>query len=204
MRWSDLIRESRRAVGDGPGGPQLLLAAVGLAVALVVVTLGLSQTASAQVSSNFDVRRSREVAMSLPTDSGLDITAGLASDIEKRVRRVRGVTAAGLLERHEPVTAVNRGLPALTSVYVTGISPGLLDAIGAEARWVPGHDHRLARHEVLVGANVADDLGLGPLELDPVLVLGDTSYAVVGVINDGGRAPDLARPSRWIVDTRAS
>lgn len=189
LRGLDLIGESLRALQARPGRTALLVAAVGIAVALVVVTLGLAQTASAQVSSSFDVMRNREVSINVPT---VGARSGVPADVETRLAQVRGVSAAGVLETHDQIAATALGEPPLPQATVLGISPGLLAAVGAAVEWAPGHSAHLGRHEVLVGQFTAADLGLGPLALDPTIRMGGTDYGVAGLIARSDRVPQLA------------
>lgn len=193
MRSSDLIRESWNALLGRPGRTGLLVGAVGIAVALVVVTLGLSQTASAQVSSSFNITRNRQVSITVPTVSeNGTIRSGLPGDLEARLHQVHGVVRSGALETYDEVAVSALGEPVVPQVTLIGGSPGLVGAADAEVSWATGHRHTLARHEVLVGAFAADDLLLGPLDLDPVVKIGGTDYGVAGIILNSDRAPQLA------------
>jgi macrolide transport system ATP-binding/permease protein len=193
MRLQDLGRESWHALRDRPGRTALLVAAVAVAVALVVVTLGLSQTAAAQVSSSFDIQRNHEVTITVPTAmAGASTISGVPRDVETRLRQVRGLTQAGVLERHDPLTATNPGQPPVTGINLVGVSPGLLAAVGASVEWAPGHPHSLGRHEILIGTFAAGDLAIGPLQLDPVITISGTTYGVAGIITGADRTPELS------------
>lgn len=192
LQSRDLVAESWRALKGRPGRMGLLVAAVGIAVALVVVTLGLAQTASAQVSTSFDVERNRAVTITVPLlSTQTPARSGIPVDVEARLRQVRGVNRAGVIETHDPVTATTPGRPAKPDQAVVGISPGLLTTAGATVEWAPGHVHVLGRHEVLVGAFIARKLETGPLQLDPTLEIGGASYSIAGIIHGAVRIPEL-------------
>ncbi len=194
LRVGDLMRESWHSIRDRPGRTSILVVAVAVAVALVVITLGLSQTASAQVSSSFDIQRNREVTVTVPTITNDDGTteSGLPADLEQRLAQVHGLTAAGALERHDPIAITNPGQPTVTGVAVAGVSPGLLNAVDATVIWATGHTHTLEQHELILGQYLADKLQTGPLALDPTLRIGGTTYGVAGVLTDTSRTPELS------------
>jgi macrolide transport system ATP-binding/permease protein len=72
LRARDLLRESWHALRDRPGRTASLVGVVGVAVGMVVVTLGLAQTASVQVSGQFDLLRNRDVSIAVPTAISAD------------------------------------------------------------------------------------------------------------------------------------
>ena len=192
LRSADLLRESWRALASRPGRFAILVAAVGLAVGLVVITAGLSQTASAQVSATFDARLNREVGAvwrADPSPVALD-----AAELERAARGVAGVERAGVAG---PLDGIRVRLDPLADPREAAeshgylVSDGMVGVAGARVRWVPGHRGTLGRREVLIGRLQAEDLGLGPLELAPVVSLDGSAFAVAGIVEDGGRLPDL-------------
>lgn len=195
IRVADVMSESWRALLTRPGRTALLAAAIGIAVALVIVTLGLGETASAQVSSKFDLLRNRDVTLSVPVSKGVPGTAsartGVAPSGLAQLNRVAGVQAVGVLEQHEPVMARTPGLPPVSGCLVEGISHGLLRADGADVLWTAGPHRLLNSHEVLVGSYLANELQVGPLALNPVLVINNANYAVAGIVKTSRRDPTL-------------
>ncbi len=190
LRVSDLVRESWKALTSRPGRFAILMAAVSLAVGLVVITVGLSQTASAQVTDTFDARLNQEVTADLPPGgSVLDIGPGRT---EQLARAIAGVDHAGVAEPVNSLRLARADAPS-SPVDAQGylITPGLLQAADARARWAPGHAQELGPREVLVGRLLAQDLGLGPLELDPHITVNGNAYGVAGLVEDGGRLPDM-------------
>lgn len=188
IRLFDMLAESWKALTSRPGRFAILTAAVGLAVALVVITLGLSETASAQVADTFDARLNREVTADIPkpADGALTPTAA-----ERLTRQVAGVERAGAAQPLSSlsIAAPNADAPVDADGYST--SQGLVDATGAKVRWAPGHKARLGSRELLVGRLLAQDMQLGPLELDPQVSVNGSVFGVAGVIEDGGRLPEL-------------
>lgn len=191
----EVTGEALRSVRRRVGRTAALAGAVAVAVALVVATLSLSQTAAAQVSDRFDIRRNREVTVTAdPTWPSSDIGGdGLAFpvDAEERVRALAGVEAVGAIvdaDDHSVATTPNRdGEP----VRVLGISPGLLRTVAARVVWGYGSEQQLGPLEALVGALAAERLHLPPVAQHPVVFVDGSPFAVVGVIRDVGRARDL-------------
>src|SRR6185437_11916406 len=134
LRGRDALRESWRALRSRPGRTALLTAAVGIAVALVLITIGLTETAAAQVSSSFDVLRNRDVTIRVPIADPAYPDVSIPADLDNRLTAIRGLTGAGRLDAHEPVT-VSTGATRLPGVNVVGASPGLLSAVGADVSW---------------------------------------------------------------------
>jgi macrolide transport system ATP-binding/permease protein len=188
LRSGDLLREAVRALQGRPGRSGALVAAVAVAVALVIVTAGLAQTASSQVSDRFDAQRNRQVTVAAP--SGGD-GPQLATGGERRVRALAGVEEAGLLSVYD-----RRSVKALPTdegheVALAGVSPGLLATTDADVRWAEGHDQQLAPRELLIGAVPAKQLELAPLDADPIVLVDGVPFAVVGIVRHVRRAPEL-------------
>jgi ABC-type antimicrobial peptide transport system permease subunit len=84
--------------------------------------------------------------------------------------------------------------PAERSIAVKAASPGLFAAVKAHLEagrtFDAGHDRRADRVAVL-GVGVAAKLGLTQLEDQPAIYIGDTLFAVIGIIDDTARVPEL-------------
>lgn len=190
IRAGDLLRESWRALISRPGRFAILIAAVGLAVALVVITAGLSTTASAQVDDTFNARLNREVTVSLPTDSiRLPISP---EETERAARSVAGVDEAGVAQTIDSVAVAKSGASS-GGIDAEGylITSGLVRAADASVRWAPGHAPELGPREILVGRLLAQDLELSPIDLDPQVEISGNLFGVAGIVRSGGRLPDM-------------
>ena len=196
-RAREFLIDSARAFGARPGRALALVASVGVAVALVVATLGLSQTASAQVSDRFDARLNREVTVRT-SEEVIDASGvggrrigGLPPDAERRGRSLAGVEEAGLLvDADQQVVETLDSRPAQL-VSLIGMSPGLIGTVGAQIKWGKGHGPPLAAREALVGDITGDQLSLAALPTEPYLLVNRTPFAVVGVIRTVERSPEL-------------
>ena len=201
LRAIDLVRESVLALGARPGRSALLVGAIGIAVALVVVTIGLSQSSSAQVANSFDVARNREVSLDVPVARpGGDPRPVLGSSFRRDLGQVAGIDHAAIVQSYRPVAAGTTGQPPLASAAVFGVSDELTATVRAAITWAPGHRAGLGYHEAVVGAFAAADLVLGPLELAPTVTVANTPYRVVGVVRSSPQVPQLL--SGILVDWR--
>ncbi|WP_182378671.1 ABC transporter ATP-binding protein/permease [Nocardioides sp. WS12] len=188
-RVFDLVRDAVRGQLSRPGRTAGLVAAVTLAVALVVITLGLSASARAQVGSTFDARLNRSVSATYPSGTLASLSIAQASQFENELEDLAGVESAGVVLELD--TGVLRNGSGAADSIVQAISPSLLDAAGASVRWAPGVTS-LTPRTVVLGSILADQLDLGPLSLAPVVMVRGIDFQVVGIVDDGGRNPQLA------------
>ncbi len=168
-----------------------------LGCVVLVVALGLGQTAEAQVSDRFDVFRATTIGAALGRGSSVTSPAeGFPGDGLARAMRLDGVTSVaryGVVE-NIPVTAASAGIATTTlQVNLVLADPTLLEAAGASvtgARLGPV-DGVTTRHVGLVGRGVARELGMdrpgGTLFVHGVVV------TVIGIIDDVQRLPELLR-----------
>lgn len=193
MRTRDLLREALRAASARRRRMMAVTGAVALAVAFVIATFGLGQTASAQVSERFDARRNREITVQVADaygPYGLPLREGLPPDTEERLRRVAGVEEVGIID--ETDVTVSSGTPDATQTgKLFGVSSGLLETVGAEVAWLAGHAHALGHREAIIGDIVAAQLSLPPLDVRPTILVNGTPFAVVGIVDEVQRAPEL-------------
>jgi macrolide transport system ATP-binding/permease protein len=212
LRFRDLAADALRSVTSRLGKTAGLVAAVAVAVALAVASLGLSVSARAQVGDTFDLHTNRDVGVSW--DSPVDPTAEgeapgaigggavvapfgspeAAADIGGRLDRVAalsGVESVGAL--HERGSAVVRATTVRDALQapVVSIEGDLLRAARVDVDWLARHGPTLGDREVLIGRGLAAQLPLGPLAAAPVVSLGDTEVAVVGIVDDSPRVPSL-------------
>ncbi len=186
--WKGLWTKSFRTLA--------LVASVALGVGLALTTAGLSQTARYQVSDIFDAQRNQRVAM---TSAG--ITPGTAAsqqatspDSLARVRDLAGVRAAVVLVSHDQVS-VTTTPPGSTASESAAGPPGY-DLVGVVDGGLPSEIvtmdtqgallTELGPDEVVLGAQAARRLDLGPLLASPSVWIDGVPRRVVGVLTDAG------------------
>lgn len=198
----DQFREAIRTITARRKRAIAMVATVGVAVALVVATFGLSQSASAQVSDRFDARRNRELTVNVSTSGEFEGSlqrTGLPADTETRIGRLAGVEAVGVMATAESRT-VRLGTKGPAEVAtVIGVSPSLLDTVSADVEWVSGHSGTLGAREAVIGDIMAARLDLPAVAARPTVLVDGTPFAIVGVIDDLQRAPELLSGvvTRW-------
>lgn len=194
VRPADAVRDVLASLASRPGRTAGLALAVAAAVGLSVATTGLSASASAQVSAAFDARQNRFVTVTepAPTDQQPVVRGWSGPTDQARaaaLSRLAGVQAASLVVDHgqHTVTAASARAPVTTTVY-SGTAD-LLTSTGTQVAWADPDHPALERGQVLLGAQLAARLDLGPLVTSPVILLDGRTVAVAGLITDSERVP---------------
>lgn len=188
VRIRDIFGDAWQSVKSRPAQTTALCAAVSIAVALTLTTLGISTSAGAQVSSVFDAQLNREVTATWNSDS--ESHATVLNDVPIRTGQLAGVDAAAGIADFDPVTV--EGVAGARSIQPHTYSGD----IEAAARLTVRHptwrgEGPLGPGEVLIGAQLAQLLELSPLERGPVVTINSTDYQVAGIIEDSPRLPLL-------------
>lgn len=203
--FQDLVVEATSGIGGRPA--RLVMTTLGtvLGIAALVMTIGFAQTAARQIASQFDAVAATQVVITpgdTRTATGESVaTARLPWDAPDRVGRLAGVEAAGLIGDVPlgdlTITAVPVNDPSAASTApppLLAVSGGLLDAVRGTVvtgrSFDEGHDARGDRVAVL-GARVAERLGIARVDRQPSIFIGGIAYSVIGVVDDMQRRPDL-------------
>jgi putative ABC transport system permease protein len=176
------------------------LTAVGtvLGVGAFVAVLGLTASATGQISQRFTVRAATEVRVE--DTGGVDpANAGnsFPADADNRVRTINGVNAAGVywVVGGGPPMPLSGGVATETTPSpVVAASPGLLVAVRATmaaGRTYDGFHDARADHVVVLGAALARQLGITDLAHQPAIRIDDVPFTVIGIVGDVERQPDL-------------
>lgn len=193
VRRSALIGDALRSVRSKPGRTTALVLAIAVAVAMGCGTITLASTASAQVSNQFDVRRNRQVSAATPaTEDGADHlpTRVRSGEADRAVESLAGVTRSGIAGTYEPVKVRATSTSPALDANLMGVSDGYLDAVHATIRRPSATDRPLGPQEMYVGTALADELGLGPLEANPSVLVNGRPFAVAGIISATQRTSD--------------
>jgi ABC-type antimicrobial peptide transport system permease subunit len=202
----DLIAEAVAGMLARPGRTLLTILGTVLGVAALVATLGLAKTAGNQIVTRFDALAATSVSVSNRSDGffrspGLDDVSVIPWDAEARLTRLNGVVAAGSLTLvdtgGELVSSVPINDPLGQSEFamdVLAVSPGLFDAVIAELRtgrfFDTGHDLRQEPVAIL-GPGAAARLNINRVDQQPAIFIGDTTLAVIGILDDVALEPGL-------------
>jgi ABC-type antimicrobial peptide transport system permease subunit len=193
MRARDLAAESLAGLFARPGRAALTVLGTLIGIAALVATLGLSKTASSQIVGHFDALSATDVVVSPSVRAGGSGAAVLPWDAESRLERLNGVVAAGTLADVDVRGALVRSVPINDPLAAGAIqlpmkaaSPGMFRAVHAQLStgrfFDAGHSQRADRVLVL-GKNTARRLGIGSVDEQPAVFVGDRLYTVIGVLS---------------------
>ncbi|MDX6744439.1 ABC transporter permease [Actinocorallia sp. A-T 12471] len=190
----DLLDEALAAMLARPGRAALTVLGTLLGVAAFVAVLGLTATASGQISARFTALSATEVLVEDAPEDPATADEPYPADAEARLTRLNGVRAAGLF--WQPSTGDETPLvyarpPGLgdpgEQLTVTAASPGYLDAVHAAFRAGRGFDswhEKTGARVAVLGRAAAARLGITRVEEQPAVFVGDTAFTVIGVIDD--------------------
>ncbi|MGH9230538.1 MAG: ABC transporter permease, partial [Acidimicrobiales bacterium] len=207
LAWRDLLDEALAGITARPGRLALTTLGTVLGVAALVTTIGLAETAGAQIGARFDevtathvvvTRRSVEAGGEV---GGVQGPAALPLDAADRVQDLAGVVAAGTYTQVDDHGAQVSAVPVLdplgSTVHdlpVVTTSSGLLAAVRGEVvagrYFDAGHEARADRVAVL-GARAAERLHVSRIATQPVVFVGETGFTVIGIVDGVARRTEL-------------
>lgn len=197
FRTVDLLRESAFSVLSRP--IRALLTGLGtmLGVGAFIATIALTDSTRAQVSSRFDALKATEIHLK---DSNPDGTNPFPVDSSVILTSLNGVRHAGL---YFPISTSAQLVPR-ASLDNSRKADGTIQLIAAESgaiaatlpRFSQGSSfttfHEIRKEKVaLLGRVAANQLGITRIDNQPVVVIGDISFVVMGILDDVGRNPDF-------------
>lgn len=188
-----LLDEALAGITQRPGRSALTALGTVIGVAVLVVVLGLTTSASIQVTSQFDLVEATEVKVTVDSSvEGDGARMPLPLDAERRANRINGIEASGLTWKLSEVSATNP--PSTLVVEPLAVSPGIFAAAGvvfSQGRGFDyGHDARAARVAV-IGSGAATDLGITDLSRSPAILIDGLRFTVIGIIGDTARMAGL-------------
>ncbi|MGW7412746.1 ABC transporter permease [Streptomyces sp. NPDC054863] len=195
-----LITEASAGILQRPARSALTGLGTVLGVGTFVAVLGLTATTGSQIDARFNTLTATEVTVE---DIGAD-TAGstglsFPADADLRIGRLNGVRAAGVYWKLPLGSGAVRSTPVSHEttdgqIPVTAMSPGTFAA--AEPTLAQGrvydtwHDTH-AQPVAVIGSGLAARLGITTLDTTPAIFIADRPFAVIGIIDDLHRQPDL-------------
>lgn len=199
----DLLNEALAGMFSRPGRMMLTVLGVVIGLTALVATMGLTRTAGNRIITQFDQLAATELFVrGRPgRTTGVVDPRAIPWDAPARLRRLRGVVAAGSLSDVDVGGRLVSSSPVKDSwsgtafkVSVKAASPELFRAVRAElgtGRLIdPGNSNRADRVAVL-GPDAALRLGIHDLGRLPAISIGDDLYLVVGILRDVARTPEL-------------
>jgi putative ABC transport system permease protein len=209
--WRATIGEALAGATQRPSRTALTLAGIVVGVAAFVAVLGLTATASGQISDSFSVLRATSVTLhDAPQDASVLTANDFPADAESKVHHLNGVVAAGIAWPLPggTIPKISTSLdPRTTSqdIDVLAASPGYLDAVGAtlgQGRPFTSFDETQRENVAVLGRGAARDLGITHIWPTPTVYIRGTGYAVIGIISDAVRAPEIM--SQVVIPSRVA
>ena len=203
FRLRDLISEALAGLFTRPGRSLLTALGAVLGIASLVATLGIAETAGAQIITAFDELAATSVVVT--NERGFfgssETQIALPWDSEERIARLNGVVAAGTMANVQLGGRLTSAVPVKDPLGLTefqmpmiAASPGLYEATLGElstGRWFDrGHSERADRVMVL-GTGLAQRLNVTRVDQQPVVFVGDDSFVVLGILEEVQRQPEL-------------
>ncbi|MBX6751221.1 MAG: ABC transporter permease [Micromonosporaceae bacterium] len=201
LRLVDLVTEAVAGILQRTGRTALTIVGIVLGVAAFVAVLGVTATATGQISRRFTELYATEVTVTDVTLTDTYATAtAFPADADQRVMVINGVRHAGVYwtipaEQIGSVTGVPLpGVAANTTIPVIAASAGLFDAVrghlAAGRIFDAALDQRGERVAVLGGA-IAHHLGITSPDGLPAIFVGGVPFTVIGIVDTVQRRPEL-------------
>jgi putative ABC transport system permease protein len=197
LTLSDLAIEAVDSVAARPGRALLTVLGVVLGTSAFVAILGITTTASQQISAAFTATVATQVTVTdRPVENGQTLPYPFPDGTEQRLSALHGVDGAGIYwaagsgggQNLTPVTTLPPDLPAASqpvSLGITAASPRYLAAIGAQVaqgRLYGQFQQSAAQPVCVLGATAAQSLGITDLTGSPAVFVNGTPLTVIGII----------------------
>ena len=191
----DLGSEVIAAIVAKPGRSILTALGTVLGVGTLIVILGLTSTASGQVSARFDAQAATTVSVKDARDPDGVSAFPFTADAVARARALNGTTGAGVIYAARTDDRVSSSHPEHTtpvSLPIMAVGSSAWDAIGptlSAGRTFDAFADRLP--VVVLGRAAAGRLGITGEGPPTAIQIGGRPFLVSGVIDDVERRPDL-------------
>ncbi len=195
LRMRDLGNEALAGLLQRPGRSALTMLGTVLGIGAFVAIVGLSQTASGQISAAFNQLAATQVMV---RDNGAPQSLDFPPHADAMVDRIHGVIAAGVWWTVQFSKAAVTPMPPAgqpgVALPVIAATPGALTASGAVVRTgvLYNQFHQAhAQNVAILGAVAATRLGITGLENQPAIFIAGEPFTVVGIIAADQRLPLL-------------
>lgn len=190
----DLLGEAVAAMLGKPMRAALTALGTVLGVGTFVAVLGLTSTATGQISERFDAMKATEVVVSDKSSSiGAD-DVPFGPEAVDRALEIDGALAAGVYAPGGDAT-VSGNVSAHTGgvVGLVAASPEALRIVNphlvAGRLFDQGHESRREK-TTLLSSSVANQLGVNDLSAQPAVFIDGTAFTVIGIYDDVERRVD--------------
>jgi len=196
LSFSDLIVEAIAAILQRPGRAIMTMVGTFLGIGTFVILIGISQTASAQISNQFNVLDATQVNVTDVGPTPNKSTYNFSPDSDSEIDRLSGVMASGIwwqVQETAPTTAFpGVGYSQIYNLYA--IDSSVLKASGgviSQGTGFSSFDVKTHQNVIILSSPVASELGINNLENAPAVFIGDKAFTVVGILSGDQRLPQL-------------
>ncbi len=197
LRWRDLVGETVSAITAKPGRSALTTMGVVLAVGTLVTVLGLTATATGQISSRFDELTATTVTAKDARTTDIATTANpFGAKAEARAMALNGVISAGAITAIDQADGNVRttGSSEPVVIPIQSVTPGVWAAVGANFKTGAGYGQfaeKSTARVVVLGVVAARQLGLTSLAPQQAVLIDDVPFTVVGIMDRTDTNADL-------------
>ncbi len=196
LSFFDLIFEAIAAILQRPGRSIMTMVGTFLGIGTFVVLIGISQTASTQISKQFNVLDATQVNVTDIGPSQSKSAYNFSPDSDKAIDRLAGVITSGIwwqIQEIDPTTAFpGVGYSQIYNLYA--IDSSVLPASGgviSQGTGFSSFDIKTHQNVIILSSPVASELGINNLENAPAVFIGDKAFSVVGILSNDRRLPQL-------------
>lgn len=185
-RTRRILRQSFASITRNAGRALFTAVGIALGVAVLVTTLGWSQTVTAVVNTNFDETLATRILVKSNSSTPPDPV--YRSDFDDVVLELPGVEGAGLIGAMAELAVSRSG--ATMSFPGIAVTQGALDASAAtvSGRWFDEATLATGQPMVVLGGAVARDLGITADALPTAVEVAGVTSTVLGIVEDPGNA----------------
>lgn len=215
----DTIAEAVAGIVQRPGRAVLTMLGTVLGVGAFVTILGMTASASGQISTQFTVLDATTVTVedNGPANSaappGTNPPIGFPADADTVAGQLNGVTAAGVWWPVQlPSGTGFTSSPLLSATVAQNVnllaaSPGAVKAMGMHmiaGSPLTTYENQTAQHVTLLDSTVASELGISAQRLaaQPAIFVGGLPYTVVGIYSSAQRV--VTSESAMIIPERTA
>jgi putative ABC transport system permease protein len=195
----DTLSEAVAGISQRPVRTAFTALGTTLGVACFVAVLGLTSTATSQVSRSFTELSATQVTINdTAPDANHRTTSNFPTDAEAKVSHLNGVVTSGLSwlaggKSRNVATTDDPRLATPIELSVNAASPGYLTAVepAMSSGVIFNSLHAQRRMRVaLLGAGAASRLDLASVEGQPVIFIDGIPFSVIGIVGDVKRNAD--------------
>lgn len=192
LGWADLFLQSLASISARPGRTVMTMLGTVLGIGAFVAVLGLTATASGQISATFSALRATQVIVNDAGTANIDNNVdSFPADADAIARHVNGVTKAGTtwMLPNSPINVTASLDPRATTqqVSVAAATPGYLKALGprlASGTLFNAFQNTQALRVAVLGKAVAQQLGITSVALSPTIFINGVGFTVIGILSD--------------------